>query len=517
MVKKVVVSLLLTMVSGISVFAQFVDRPVLRDSIYSNILKETRMLDIVLPGEYSSAQASKTAVLYVTDAQWNTVIASNIEHFLEIQYIPQHIIVGIDASPKGKDNLRFRDMTPTRGLNDQTPVEKGGSGGGEAFLDFITKELMPYINQKYANNGRNILFGGSLGGLFGMYALLKQPQAFTGYLLADPSFWWNNYELQAMTREKLGSFPAGEKYLFIAGRSGQPLIGMGHVRVDSSLTEKAPSNLHWKAVAYTDETHNSMIFRTIYDGLKYIYWGYLAAQDLRLIPSKGFLLKDKPFALPVMNDNFSDIYYTTDGSVPTKASTPVTSDKIQVFAGTRLTLKAICNQEEYSKSVTGDFPLSDVFPAVALPKSARPGGLRYDYYLLKDSSDLAHAKPVSSGRADSAFQLGKLTDPEKYICVLSGFINVSDSGYYALVTNSWGASKVYLGKQLVIDQADAGHPDYAAVIVPLAQGFYPIRVEHALRKGEQKLELSYLSPKGIEHGENPDRIPSQSLYATGIK
>jgi predicted alpha/beta superfamily hydrolase len=504
---------LLTLVLCKHASAQFAGRPVLRDSIYSEILKEQRYLEIVLPEEYAPAKATHTGVIYVTDGEWNTVIASQIEHFLEIQFIPQHIIVGIDDAPKGKGNLRFRDLTPTRDPNDREPVANGGSGGGDAFLAFITSELMPYINHKYANNGRNILFGASLGGLFGMYALLKNPQAFTGYLLADPSFWWNHNELQTMARNKLAGLPDTAKFLFIAGRSGEPLKGMGDIGMDSALREKARGSLRWKSVAYGDETHNSMIFRTMYDGLKFIYWGYYAGRNLGFRPANGFILKDKPVTIHCMNDNFSDIYYTTDGSIPTTASTPLAVDTILITAGSKLTLKAICNQAEYNQTLSGNFQESGVFPAVMQPKSAQPGGLRYDYYLEKDTADLVKAKPVFSGRADSTFKLGKLDDPWKYVCVLSGFVRVPETGYYIFGCDSWGASKVYLGKQLIIDVPDADHEDFESCIVPLSQGFYPIRVEHILKQDQQKMELYYILPSGLTEGRGPTPVPLQAMYA----
>lgn len=510
MIKYSVLSFFLAAVWSGVVSAQMTARPIIRDSIYSNILKEERMLEIVMPADYLPGQAARTGVIYVTDGEWNTGIVSNIQQFLEIQFIPRHIIVGIDDAPRGKGNLRFRDLTPTHPAGDDA---SSGSGGGEAFLAFMTKELMPYINGKYANNNKNILFGASLGGLFGMYALLKEPNAFMAYLLADPSFWWDGNSLQHVAKEKLGSLPDSSKFLFIAGRTGEPLRGMGDLGMDSVLAAQARGSLHWKSVAYSDETHNSMIFRTMYDGLKYVYWGYYAGRNLGFRPANGFVLKDKPVTVHCMNDNFSDIYYTTDGSTPTTVSTPITSDTIRVTGGTKLTLKAICNQPEYDNTLSGNFPLSPVFPTVAQPRSAQPGGLRYDYYLLKDSTDLTHAKPVFSGLADSAFTLGKMDDPEKYGCVFSGFVSIPESGYYIFGCNSWGASKLWLGKQLIIDQPDTDHLSFETCIVPLDKGFYPIRSEHVLKQGQQKMELYYITPAGLAMGSGPMRIPWQALYA----
>jgi predicted alpha/beta superfamily hydrolase len=510
MLKKVILSFLTAVLLNSTVSAQSTGLPVIHDSIYSKILKEVRTLEIVLPDNYHPDQASKTGVMYVIDGEWNTNIASDIQEFLQIQFIPHHIIVGIDDAPRGKGNLRFRDLTPSHPAGDNP---SSGSGGGEAFLAFMTKELMPYINNKYANNNKNILFGASLGGLFGMYALMKEPNAFTAWLLADPSFWWDDHWMQKMAKDKLSSLPDTSKFLFIAGRTGKPLTGMGDLAMDSVLKDNAKSTLHWKSVAYSDETHNSMIFRTLYDGLKYMYWGYYACKNIGFQPNRGFVQKDKPVMVHCFNDNFSDIYYTTDGSVPTSASTPLENERIPVTGGTKLTVKAICNQPEYSKSFSGDFQAAEAFPTVAPPKSVIPGGLHYAYYLLKDTADLAHAKPVFTGRADSSFKLGMMDDPEKYVCVFTGFIKFTADGYHILGSASWGASRIFLGRQLVIDQPDTDHVDFQASIVPLKSGYYPLRLEHILKQSQQKMELAWVLPDGVERDENPKAIPWSAFYA----
>jgi hypothetical protein len=490
---------LLTLALCKDVSAQLYNRPVIRDSIYSTILKEERYLDLVVPGNYSSGevpqatQAARTGVIYVMGEPY---IASNIENYLEIQFIPPHIIVSIGGGPKGKRNLQNSDAT----------------GGRDAFLAFITTELMPYINQKYRNNGKNILFGHSIGGLFTMYALLKSPQSFTGYILADPSFFWDHNEMQTLARERLAGLSDTAKFLFIAGRSGEPFKTQGEAGMDTVLREQARPGLHWKSVAYTDETHNSMLLRTLYDGLKFIYWGYYASNNLVFHPDNGFVLKDKPVTIHCQNDNFSDIYYTTDGSTPTTASTPI-ADSILVTAGSTLTVKAICNQSEYDATLSGNFRESGVFPTVTPPKSARPGGMRYDYYQLKDTADLARAKPVLSGAADSAFVPGHLDNPEKYVCVFSGFIRVSDTGYYMFATQNWGALKVYLGKQLIIDQAGTGHAKIGSCIVPLSRGFYPIRVERILDHAHPNMDFYYAPPVGPTQGWGMVPVPWQLMYS----
>ena len=124
-------------------FAQRDVLPMLRDSLYSEILKEERGFDIVLPAKYDPQSPEKYEMIYVMDAEWSTRITSNIYEFLSIDFMPQSIIVGVNNTPSGKENMRSRDFTPTK--VDGNP----NTGGADLFLSFIKNELIPYIKKKY--------------------------------------------------------------------------------------------------------------------------------------------------------------------------------------------------------------------------------------------------------------------------------------------------------------------------------------------------------------------------------
>jgi uncharacterized protein len=106
------------------------------------------------------------------------------------------LIVGITYPEK--DNVILRravDYTPTPvavSIPEMSAAMRTAGGGADRFLDFIDSELRPLIAQRYAiDPARQVIFGHSLGGLFVLHALFKRPQAFTHYLAASPSWWWN--------------------------------------------------------------------------------------------------------------------------------------------------------------------------------------------------------------------------------------------------------------------------------------------------------------------------------------
>jgi len=67
------------------------------------------------------------------------------------------------------------------------------SGNAARFLDFIKKELIPYIDTNYrtVKNDRTLM-GSSLGGLFTLYAMFHETGIFSRYVLTSPSLGWDN-------------------------------------------------------------------------------------------------------------------------------------------------------------------------------------------------------------------------------------------------------------------------------------------------------------------------------------
>ncbi len=321
--------------------AQLTDVPVIYDTLYSNVLKEKRPLEIVLPADYKPGGAEKYDVLYTTDGEYTTRIVSSFAQFLGIQFIPANIVVSIPNTSTGEQRHRERDMLPTHaeGVTE--------SGGAANFLAFIRDELMPYINKKYRSSGMNTLYGSSYAGVFTMFAFLKEPHLFQSYLMADPALHWDNEYMVRLAGETLSGLHFTNTTLMMTGREGAPLQFMGVAAMDSVFKAKAPAGLRWKMNVYSDETHNSMIFRTVYDGLKYTYYGF-SHDPLQFYPANGTVLKGQPFKILCNSDLMKEVRYTTDGSEPMRVSPKIDGGFITLIGAASLKVKAFCNRDEYS-------------------------------------------------------------------------------------------------------------------------------------------------------------------------
>lgn len=97
---------------------------------------------------------------------------------------------------------RTRDLTPERNTEvEQHWIERLSSllgvedmaiqtGGASALLEFMRRELVPFVEANYGVSFTDrALAGFSYGGLFTLYGLLHAPETFTRYYAGSPSMW----------------------------------------------------------------------------------------------------------------------------------------------------------------------------------------------------------------------------------------------------------------------------------------------------------------------------------------
>ena len=90
------------------------------------------------------------------------------------------IVIGIDNGPK-----RSNEYNPYY-------FERAGEGEGDAYLDFIIKDLKPVVDKKYRtlkSKENTIIAGSSMGGLISFYAALKHQNVFGRAGVFSPAFW----------------------------------------------------------------------------------------------------------------------------------------------------------------------------------------------------------------------------------------------------------------------------------------------------------------------------------------
>jgi len=224
-------------------------------------------LQILLPGGYGAAN-KKYPVVYVMDAQWDFPLVKSIygQQYYD-GFIPEMIIVGVTwgGINPNPDSLRARDYTPT---NEQRLVQ---SGGADQFLDFMKKELFPFIENNYkAESANRTLMGCSLGGLFTIYTLFTHGDMFTGYAAASPAVGWDNDILYKYEKA------------FAVQKTGKPArlyITVGDVernrgtfeKFSNYISSKHYANLSVRSKVLENTGHSGTKSETYSRGLQFIF------------------------------------------------------------------------------------------------------------------------------------------------------------------------------------------------------------------------------------------------------
>lgn len=261
--KKIIYGLLLLILGSHCNSWAVSDLPTLQElSIDSTVLGEKRDLVVYLPAGYKSNQAHYP-VFYLTDGDiQGPHTAGTIDYLAKFEQIPQMIVVGIVNPAK----TRVRDLTITP-LEKQIPNQLENA---DRFLDFVEKEVIPFVKQQYRTLDYQILSGTSHGGQFAINTLVKRPDLFNGIIAISPSLYWNNRQLlglaeQALKRKQL----QGRLYVSIA--SEEPTMTESFQQFLDLLVSYPSDKLVATSQTFSNETHNTTVLQGQYAGLKYLF------------------------------------------------------------------------------------------------------------------------------------------------------------------------------------------------------------------------------------------------------
>jgi predicted alpha/beta superfamily hydrolase len=260
-----------------------------RYSIQSKALNETRTYLVHKPGGYDFTD-EQYPVIVLLDGEANIQHVSATADFLANNgRAMKMLVVGIENTD------RQRDLTPPITNTRTSDRPEGKVGGAERFLSFIAEELLPFIDRSYRTRPTRILIGHSFGGLFASYALLKRPELFKAYISVSPSLWWDN---QALADEALnfGSHKDVQAAVYVTmGSEGGSMLG-GTQKFVGALTS-AGNGVDAVFTRWPEESHGSVVMRSVYEGLKWLHEFYYTTDPIRTYEVSGLQSYDKRFEL----------------------------------------------------------------------------------------------------------------------------------------------------------------------------------------------------------------------------
>lgn len=177
---------------------------------YTHIVKIIHHPLLVAPYRITIAIPKETAppegypVFYVLDGNAYGTLFENIvalqSRRTEKTGVPLAVIVSIGyESEEVFPCQRVYDFTPQSEVVNLPEHPSGEtwptSGGAEQFLE-VVKEVKEMVRQIIdVDDARQLIFGHSLGGLFLVQMLVREPQLFSHYYICSPSLWWNEEQV----------------------------------------------------------------------------------------------------------------------------------------------------------------------------------------------------------------------------------------------------------------------------------------------------------------------------------
>lgn len=244
--------------------------------IKSAILHEQRIINIYLPPDYTKNDSTRFAVIYVPDggiAEDFLHIAGLVQFDSQpwVHRLPPSIVVGIENTNRQRDFTFPVNNLDFLGKAGYKKTDIPSYGGSAAYIAFLEKELLPYINTHYNTNGHNTIIGESLAGLLVTELFATHRPLFDNYIIISPSLWWGNEKLISRILPAAGNEKKKHHvkvYLCAPVKSEDTLMYNDALRLKARLKEIK----NMETTLYFDylpgETHGTVMHQAAYNAFR---------------------------------------------------------------------------------------------------------------------------------------------------------------------------------------------------------------------------------------------------------
>jgi hypothetical protein len=228
--------------------------------IDSSVLGETRRIAVATPPSYSKSQRRYPVVIAFDGESLFAPLWAAATHLMAAGQIPESIVVGVENTD------RLRDLTPP-GLS----VSGGGLNmGGDRFLDFLERDLLPALARQFRGGEPVVLVGHSSGGILVTYAAATRDR-FPWVVAIDVPAHLGDGWLGKRIAERTRKPAAGHlRYVSLEARFGWP------ERMWKELVAAAPPTWTLAKEKVARESHESMVLMAAYLGLRRVFEDYSA-------------------------------------------------------------------------------------------------------------------------------------------------------------------------------------------------------------------------------------------------
>ncbi|EGV42241.2 esterase [Bizionia argentinensis JUB59] len=225
-------------------------------------LGETREIKIQLPRGYDTNTDKSYPVIVVLDGDYMfEVVAGNVDYYSYWEDMPESIVVGINQVGSRSADVYYSEQN-------SLPMDTGAT-----FYEFLSMELLPYINKTYRTVNFRAIVGHDRTANFINYFLLKEKPLFQAYVAVSPDL------APDMQRYLVDKLPKLESYIFYylaTSENDIDRLKSEAVSLNAKISGIESNNLLFKFDMFDKASHYALPAHAIPNALEDIFFVFQA-------------------------------------------------------------------------------------------------------------------------------------------------------------------------------------------------------------------------------------------------
>lgn len=241
-------------------------------------------ISVALPARYGAVD--RPPLIVCLDGPWVFGTVRDATRIMSMSgEAPEAVVVGVGF---GSDSMgeylreRARWFTPTPYVPPRATGVKGlvaeECGRASVLTDFVRDQLLPSLEGQY-DVGERWFVGHSFSALFGLRALLTEPELFNRWLLASPSIWWDARAILETEASWAAHHDDLAGHVFMSAGEAEDRVELSHpfdmgknVReLASTLRQRGYPSLQLTDAVLAGDDHSSTIGAAVSKGLRALH------------------------------------------------------------------------------------------------------------------------------------------------------------------------------------------------------------------------------------------------------
>ena len=139
--------------------------------------------------------------------------------------------------------------------------------------------MIPWVESTYRAAPLRILAGHSAGGNFALHTMRVRPELFQAIIAASPWLAWDDSAELKQLVPFLESTEVTTRVLFVTSANEGPEMKANMETLISAVRAHKDASLRWDSATYPEETHDSTVIKSYFDGLRMVFNGWSFPRD----------------------------------------------------------------------------------------------------------------------------------------------------------------------------------------------------------------------------------------------